>query len=384
MGEPTGAKLVAEVATMVEGTVNETRQGRWRLNAGSEMVVTVPGLNDDKPIRLVVELATVKPKNPKVIALADHCTDQVVGYWDKFMVGDHGVEADLHVITPQGPAEMAVLEHATRVGAMARAGVPVQVSVGAEAGPDGKWERVKAGDTVKVNGREYTGDNDIPLFILRNGQIYESSIVTFGADSETGRVAAKKTPSQPETTMSDKLKVLLGKYPEKFHGLVARCVAEEKDEAFITAKVHAAEIDERDKELKAAKDKICELEDKLKTYASDEGHEDGGQGTHRNGAKAKGDDDQMEAEGEADDYAQKGNEGQEKESAKKFQLVGKSSKKAVKFGGGSEGQEENGKRVAAVKTMTQAIKVTAEKHKELKGFALRRKAREDFPDAMEG
>ena len=375
-----GAKLVAEIATLVDGTLSETRQGRWRLNAGSEMVVTVPGLNKDEPIRLVVELSTVKPKSHKVVALSDHASEQVIGYWDKFECLESGVEADLHVIAPQGPHEAAVLAEAVKVGAYARTGTPVQVSIGAEAGPNGKWQRVKAGETVKVNGRDYTGDDETPLFILRNGQIYESSIVTFGADSETGRVAAKKPTSQPETTMSDKLKVLLKKYPEKHHGLVARCVAEDIDEADITTKVHAADMDDKDKELKAAKDRICQLEDELKQAKASEGHEDGGAGEKRNGAQAKADDDQMEAEG--DDYAQKGNVSQERESERKLVMAGKSSKKAVKFGG-TDGAEENGKRVAAVSTLTQAMKLTASKHPELKGFALRRKARADFPNAEE-
>lgn len=46
--------------------------------------------------------------------------------------------------------------------------------------------------------------------------------------------------------MSANLKVLLGKHPEKHHGLIARRVAEGDDEATINTKVQAAEMDEKD------------------------------------------------------------------------------------------------------------------------------------------
>lgn len=351
-----GAKLVAEVATMLIGSMSQERHGRWRLNAGSEMVVTVNGLNvdkkgDSKPIRLVVDLATVKPKNEKVVALSDHDSTQVIGYWDKFDCLMSGTEADLHLIVPQGEAETAVMADAVRVAAMARAGVPVQVSVGAECGPNGSWESVAAGQTVTVNGRSYTGDADLPLYILRNGQIYESSVVTFGADSETGRVAAQKQPPvKLETPMSDKLKALLGKFAEKHHGLVARCVAENMDEPAITTKVHAAESDEKDEKLKAAQTRIAQLEDELKSV-------------------------------KASDYAQTGQEKQEKENMEKFNLAAsKSSDKAVKFGN----VEAKGKDDAAtVETMSQAMKVVAAKDPTLTGFKLRKAARAAFPTAKE-
>lgn len=73
-------KLVAEIAHQIAGTSSQERQGRWRLNAGSEMIVSVNGLNKDKPIRLVVDLATCKPKNEKVVALSDHDSSQIIGY----------------------------------------------------------------------------------------------------------------------------------------------------------------------------------------------------------------------------------------------------------------------------------------------------------------
>jgi hypothetical protein len=108
-----------------------------------------------------------------------------------------------------------------------------------------------------MNGRQYHGDGDSPLYILHNAQIYEASIVPFGADSVTGRIAASKTPPvKEETSMSDKLKALLAKHGEKHHGLVARLFVENVDEATINTRIHAAEMDEKDKKIKAMEEEL--------------------------------------------------------------------------------------------------------------------------------
>ena len=146
--------------------------------------------------------------------------------------------------------------------------------------------------------------------------------------------------------MSDTLKVLLGKFAEKHHGLVARCVAENLDEAAITTKIHAADDADKDAKMKAMEDEISVLKAQLA------------------------------------DYAQKGQEGQEHESVEKMQLAAaKGSKTGIKFGGEPTGTDKPTK--VECKTMSEAIKVTASKHPTLKGFALRRQARIDYPTAEE-
>ncbi len=333
--------------------------GRWKLNAGSEMVVTVEGLNLDKkgeaqPVRLVLDLAACKAKNPKIHALADHDHAKVLGYWDNITCTVEGIFADLHLVTPTTEVEAALLPEAVRTAAFIRDGVPIQVSVGAEAGDRGEWELAEGKSTV--NGREYDGGGSVPLYILRSAELFESSIVPFGADDKTGRLAAKqnKPPVKHEATMSDTLKALLGKFPEKHHGLVARCVAEDIDEVTITAKVHASEMDDKDKALKAAQDELATCKAKLAEYDA-------------------------QKKVQADDCAQWGDEAAERELAKKLSLAG--AKRTVTFGA-SDGDD---KKVEAKKviTMTQAMAVTAEKRPELKGFALRAAARKAFPNAEE-
>jgi hypothetical protein len=141
--------------------------------------------------------------------------------------------------------------------------------------------------------------------------------------------------------MSDTLKVLLGKFAEKHHGLVARCVAENMDEAAITTKIHAADDADKDDMIKAMAAEIACLKAKL----------------------AEGDDEEKKKVEAAAIAATKG------------------SKTGIKFGGEPTGTKPETK--VECKTMTEAMKVTASKHPNLKGFALRRQARADYPTAEE-
>lgn len=332
--------LLAE-SMIAPGTNTSEKQGTWRVNAGSEMVFAVEGLNDGKPCRLVVDLDSVKPKNQKIPAFVNHDPSLVVGYWDGFKRDADGIHFDFHLMKTANEVEAAALPEVAKVAAMIANAVPVQISIGADAGEKGSWETISG--KVKLNGREYDGDGELPLVVLRNGEIEESSFVSFGADARTGRIAAvKQPPVHSGAPMSDTLKVLLGKIPEKHHGLVARCVAEGNDETAIMTKIHAAESDEKDTKMKAMEDEIASLKAQLS------------------------------------DYAQKGNEKQEKETIEKV-AASAGSTKGIKFGGESKGTDTK----PEANTMTEAIKLTAAKHPTLKGFALRRQARSDFPTAEE-
>lgn len=265
----------------------ENSAGRWRLNAGSEMILKVGDLNGGEPVRAVLDVASAKFAARRIVALSEHEGRQVIGYWEKpeFIGPTGSVEGDLHMVRPTTEMEAKVLAEAVRVNALIKANVPIQTSIGAEAGPDGRFELVPDGETVELNGRTYVGGGDTPLYILRGGLITEASVVTFGADAETGRLAAAKNPTIPstkETPMSDKLKALLGKYPEKHHGLVARCVAEGNDETIIATKVAAAdERDEKDKQIEAlkaslasAESTIVDLKSKVKADDYNQGDKD--------------------------------------------------------------------------------------------------------------
>ncbi len=332
---------------------NADFQGRWRLNAGSEMQVTVAGLNGDKPIRLVVDCESLTVKNNRVVALFDHSPYNPIGYWDEFTFGAQGVFANLYLVNPKDEKENAVFGDVIRIRALIRSKVPIQVSIGADAGENGTWEKVEG--KITVNGVEYDGAGEIPLYVLRKGVVFESSIVTFGADAQTGRLAANKNqnPSNKEASMSDTLKALLSKYGEKHHGLIARCVAGGDDEATIHSKISASESSEKDEEIKALKAKCADLQAKL---------------------------DDLQAK--LDDYAQKGQEKQEKETAEKVAAKGKGSDKALSFTGTDENKGKGGDEKQP-ETLSQAMKIMAAADPTLKGFKLRVAARAKYPNVSE-
>jgi hypothetical protein len=80
--------------------------------------------------------------------------------------------------------------------ALAKAGVPLQASIGADVG---SIENIAAGAVVTVNGREFPG----PISVARGAVLRETSVVLFGADSATS--AAIAAEANEVSTMSDQL-----------------------------------------------------------------------------------------------------------------------------------------------------------------------------------
>jgi phage major head subunit gpT-like protein len=72
---------------------------------------------------------------------------------------------------------------ADRVISLARKGLRLQASIGADTG---RIENVAPGESVMVNGREFTG----PVSIVRASSLREVSIVLFGADANTSAAIA--------------------------------------------------------------------------------------------------------------------------------------------------------------------------------------------------
>jgi hypothetical protein len=80
--------------------------------------------------------------------------------------------------------------------ALAKAGVPLQASIGADVG---SLENIAAGAVVTVNGREFPG----PISVARGAVLRETSVVLFGADGATSAaIAAEANEVFP---MSDSL-----------------------------------------------------------------------------------------------------------------------------------------------------------------------------------
>lgn len=395
-------KLLAETLPSLAGASAE-RDGRWRLNAGSEMVVVIPGINEDKkgeaqPVRLVLDLRTFKFKNPRITALNEHQGEVVLGFWDSSSVDPAaGFDADLHITTPKDAVEAGALEDCVRLKAHVRAGVPIQASVGAEAQPGkGRWETVKAGETVTLNGRTYAGAGETPLVVLYDGQAYETSLVTFGADSQTGRVAAtiaKPPVTTKESSMSDLLDDLLGEFPnEKHHGLIARQVRAKATAPTIRTAVHAAmdaEASDKDKEIEKLKASVATLSAQLAAYA--------------NGGKADDAQDVDASELEPDTMIGEGSNELEPEPVVKAHRVNnqstprraQGSSQGIRHAEGSgngqprvEASADERKKVqarAGIQTMSAAMKhLQKVEGSKLVGWALREEARREFPNAADG
>lgn len=332
---------------------------RWRVNAGSEMIVTVAGVNDGprgpRPIRAVLDLSGVKLPTGRLIALADHDEKRPVGFWDNFQADGSGLYACPHLAKAENEMEAAALQDAVRLSALIRNGVPIQASVGVEPGPSGSWELVPSGESITLNGRTYSGDGELPLFVLRGAELFETSIVTFGADSETGRVAARKeTIPAKETAMAETpLKSLLAKFDQRHHGLVARCVAEGEDDTKIAEKIHAADMADKDAQIT----KLQAGVDKLRGFLDQQGYM------------------------VADDYSVSPAEKKEERQAVQHNAAtaSRGAARGVTFAANDGGKKQD----AEPETLWSAMKLLGAKRPELKGFKLRAEAKRIYPNLPE-
>lgn len=190
----------AQVQKPAQGQTAKTNGGRWRLNAGSVMTTRVYGVNlqHDQygsyyaPIRLVVDMATAKFAKPVMPALSDHWSNSVIGNWSNNSIEGGQIEGDLSLYEARTPAEAEVLPECVRVKALLEQGHPWQASIGAE--PENgleDYEEIPEGTSLEVNGSKVTADDpEMPTYVLRNAVISEASVCTFGADQNTGPLAA--------------------------------------------------------------------------------------------------------------------------------------------------------------------------------------------------
>lgn len=214
--------------------------GRWVLYSGQDVRVAIPGISatDDDgeliPVRAVFDLASLTAPT-RYVALTDHDTAARVGSWADTQIAE-AVTAALGLIQITDPMQAEALEDVIRLQAEIASGVPLQVSVGVGPGPGGFWSRVAPGQSITVNGRTFTADADEtapPLVVLRGGIIEEASLLTFGADGDTGRAAAHRTrkATPPMTITPERLQNLRKAHAAKHHSKVlALCAEGQTDE----------------------------------------------------------------------------------------------------------------------------------------------------------
>lgn len=131
----------------------------------------------DAPV--VVDLKGYKAVAKSRPLLKDHNPAAVVGHTTRVEV-EAGQRLIVEGVLSGGNAVTA------EVIASAKNGFPWQASIGA---PVQRMEFVRAGVSVKVNGRTFQG----PLYVAREWTLSETSIVALGADDDTeSRIAARR------------------------------------------------------------------------------------------------------------------------------------------------------------------------------------------------
>lgn len=271
---------------------------RWRLNSGARMRTCVGGIGE---CELIIDLSGVSFEHPEIPMLREHGRRPNIEGSDWYIVpcgrftgcavdptGIYGVPL---VYTPETPAEeeMPSLKEGGEVAALMKRGHPWQSSV-VITGALAQYERVNPGQDAQVNGRtEAAGDHidALPLFILRAGVVSEASVCLFGADADTGAVAASRpdptNPKKPESPVSD-IKALLARHGKKHAAFLANAVADGKSDEQIAAELSAsvetdhnaalaakdAELTKANAALTAANAKTAELQAKLDAMADPE------------------------------------------------------------------------------------------------------------------
>lgn len=120
--------------------------------------------------RVAIELSGIKMKSQRMAMLRDHDPAQIVGFSESIKCGPKSVDITGCICTDTAAgAEIAKL---------ADAGFPWQASI--HCTPL-QMVDVRAGDTVKCNGKEMNG----PLTVVKKCMLKESSFVPLGADSNT-------------------------------------------------------------------------------------------------------------------------------------------------------------------------------------------------------
>lgn len=183
---------------------DQARDGRWAVYTGVEIVPHLDGPGT-RPSRIVFDLAGLAPASPRIIALKDHSTFSTLGAWDGFAIEGGAVCLDLHLTRPTDEAEARALAEVVAIAAHLRNGVPIQCSIGAEWDPADQV-LVPPGQTIEVNGQAWAGAGELPLYVVKRARLTEASLVTFGADSNTRKVAASAANPPTDPPMSDDTK----------------------------------------------------------------------------------------------------------------------------------------------------------------------------------
>ena len=138
---------------------------------------------------LVLHMPGIEFAKDKTAVIADHDPAKRIGHTTQQSVNEKGVFAAGTVSSSSGVAREFVAD--------ARKGFPFQCSLGARI-IDAKF--IDEGKSETVNGRSVEG----PFILVTKCEIYEISVLTLGADSNTSATIAANQSPELELIMSDK------------------------------------------------------------------------------------------------------------------------------------------------------------------------------------
>lgn len=241
--------------------------GLWQIYTGAVIQTYVWGLSDER-VDVVIDLDSLQAHREVIPALFDHW-GLPIGQWREISISAaDGIRARLHLYQ----SESQYAEEGRMIAELLAQGHPWEASLGADEGEAGSWERVRG--SIEVNGRSITADEDRPLYILRSGRLFESSVVVFGADSQTGRIAAHRalltSPPHQEPPMKDPtIAERLGKLVAKFGASAKPTIAVQLAEGKSDDDIESAALADLRAQLEAKDSQIAELGKQLESQATE-------------------------------------------------------------------------------------------------------------------
>jgi hypothetical protein len=239
--------------------------GLWMVYDGGPMVLQIDAISDE-PIDLVVDLAGLEPRGPRIWALEEHDKHCRVGYWDEVAISATDVQSRLHLREHDEDAEFPgfAADRAVQLRADIDQGLPVEASVGVDFEPSSvDW--LNPGESIDVNGRTITAGTR-KMAIVRAGVLSEVSLVGFGANAATGQIAAAQldaaatTEKPKEITMKDRLTALCARLGDRHRATIATAICEEHDDDAISEQVAQVEKDETAAQIAELTARVTALE----------------------------------------------------------------------------------------------------------------------------
>ena len=139
-------------------------------------------LPDFQTVPVVLDLATLSFEQENIPLLWHHHDEIVLGHTTALTCDGSNIDAEAELTAYAETSDSAGKRKAEEIVSKSKLGQRWEASVGTGVIASQDAALVPEGETVSVNGRDFTG----PLYLIKNIRIVEISIVPVGADRDTG------------------------------------------------------------------------------------------------------------------------------------------------------------------------------------------------------